>query len=84
MLGKSRVNRRLHRIQDLFLTLFRLLGETCKDLNSRYVYVLDRCPIVACDNYRICRSHVYQGDVWCDRQPVLATAGKLSTACYLL
>ncbi len=28
MLGKSRFNRRLHRIQDLFLTLFHLLGET--------------------------------------------------------
>jgi hypothetical protein len=28
MFSKSRFNRRLYRIQDLFMTLFRLLGET--------------------------------------------------------
>jgi hypothetical protein len=64
MLGKSRFNRRLHRIQDLFLTLFRLLGETWKDLNSQSVYVIDSYPIAACDNYRICRSRRYQGEEW--------------------
>ena len=30
MMCKSRFNRRLHRTQDLFLTLFRVLGETWK------------------------------------------------------
>lgn len=64
MLGKSRFNRRLHRIQDLFLTLFRLLGETWKELNSHSVYVIDSYPIPACDNYRICRSRRYQGEAW--------------------
>jgi hypothetical protein len=64
MLGKSRFNRRLHRIQELFLNLFRLLGETWKELNDHSVYVLDSCPIAACDNYRICRSRRYQGEVW--------------------
>jgi hypothetical protein len=59
MLGKSRLNRRLHRIQDLFLTLFRLLGETWKELNSHCVYVIDSYPIACCDNYRICRSRLY-------------------------
>jgi hypothetical protein len=34
MLSKSRFNRWLHRVQELFLTLFHLLGETWKDLNS--------------------------------------------------
>jgi hypothetical protein len=64
MLGKSRFNRRLHRIQGLFLTLFRLLGETWKELNSHCVYVIDSYPIASCDNYRICRSHRYRGEAW--------------------
>ena len=68
MLGKSRFNRRLHRIQELFMTLFHLLGETCKDLNSQSVYVLDSFPIPACDNYRICRSRRYSGEEWRGRQ----------------
>ncbi len=68
MLSKSRFNRRLHRIQDLFLTLFHLLGETWKELNPQSVYVLDSYPLAACDNYRICRSRRYQGEVWRGRQ----------------
>lgn len=64
MLSKSRFNRRLHRIQDLFLTLFRLLGETWKHLNSQSIYVLDSYPVAACDNYRIFRSRRYQGEAW--------------------
>jgi len=64
MLSKSRFNRRLHRIHDLFLTLFRMLGETWKDLNSNSIYVIDSYPIAACDNYRICRSRRYQGVAW--------------------
>jgi hypothetical protein len=64
MLSKSRFNRRLHRIHDLFLTLFHLLGETWKGLNTQSIYVLDSFPIAACDNYRIPRSKRYQGEVW--------------------
>jgi hypothetical protein len=64
MLSKSRFNRRLHRIQDLFLTLFKLLGETWKELNSQSIDVIDSYPIAACDNYRICRSRRYRGEVW--------------------
>jgi hypothetical protein len=54
----------LNRIQDLFLTLFRLLGETWKDLNSQSIYVIDSFPIASCDNYRICRSRRYRGETW--------------------
>ncbi len=46
------------------MTLFRLLGETWKDLNSQSIYVLDSYPIAACDNYRIIRSRRYHGEVW--------------------
>jgi len=61
MLSKSRFNRRLHRIADLFLTLFLRLGETWKKLNERSVYVIDSYPISVCDNYRIKRSKIYSG-----------------------
>ena len=64
MLIKSRLNRRLHRIHDLFLTLFNLLGETWKALNSKSIYVVDSYPVASCDNYRISRSRRYQGEEW--------------------
>lgn len=64
MLGKSRFNRRLHRIAELFLTLFLRLGETWKQLNEKSVYVIDSFPIAVCDNYRICRSRIYRGEDW--------------------
>jgi hypothetical protein len=64
MLGKSRFNRRLHRIADLFLTLFLRLGESWKKLNERSTYVIDSFPIAVCDNYRIMRSKIYTGEDW--------------------
>ena len=51
MLSASRFNRRLHRIAELFLTLFLRLGETWKKLNEKSVYVIDSYPIAVCDNY---------------------------------
>jgi hypothetical protein len=62
MVSRSRFNRRLHRIADLFLTLFLQLGETWKHLNEKSVYVIDSYPIAVCDNYRIRRSHIYHGE----------------------
>jgi hypothetical protein len=62
MLSASRFNRRLHRIADLFLTLFLRLGETWKKLNEKSVYVIDSYPIAVCDNDRIKRSKIYHGD----------------------
>lgn len=60
MLGKSRFNRRWHRNADLFLTLFSLLGQTWKQLNSNSIYVIDSFPVAACDNYRIQRCRLYR------------------------
>jgi len=62
MLGKSRFNRRWHRNAGLFLTLFSLLGETWKQLNSNSIYVIDSFPVAACDNYRIQRCRLYRGE----------------------
>ena len=64
MLSRSRFCRRLHRISDLFLTLFLSLGEYWKVLNERSSYVLDSYPIAACDNYRIPHCKLYQGEAW--------------------
>ncbi len=59
MLGKSRFNRRLHGISELFLTVFQVLGEIFKRLNTDSVYVIDSFPIAACDNIRIPRARRY-------------------------
>jgi hypothetical protein len=64
MLGPSRFNRRLHRICDLFLTLFAVLGETWKELNAETIYSIDSFPVAACDNYRIRRCKLYRGEAY--------------------
>jgi hypothetical protein len=55
-LSRSRVNRRLHRLTDLFLVLFELLGYTWKQRNTASVEVSDRFPVAVCDNDRIPRA----------------------------
>ena len=62
MLSASRFNRRLHRIKPLFLTLFAVLGEQFKQMNSETVYLIDTFPLAACDNIRIRRSRRYRGE----------------------
>ena len=64
MLSKSRFNRRLHRVKPLFLRLFALLGEHWKALNADSIYIIDTFPVVACDNYRIRRCRLYQGEAY--------------------
>lgn len=60
MLSKSRLNRRLHRITPLFGSLFGLLGEAWKELNSSSAYIIDTFPIAALDNIRIRRARLYR------------------------
>jgi hypothetical protein len=62
MLSPSRFNRRLHRVKELFLTLFAFLGEHWKALNITSVYIIDSIPIASCDNIRISRSRRYRGE----------------------
>jgi Transposase DDE domain len=62
MFSPSRFNRRLHRVKDLFLTLFAFIGEHGKEVNSESVYIIDSFPIASCDNIRIKRSRRYQGE----------------------
>lgn len=60
-LRASRFSRRVHRVKDLFLTLFALRSAHWKELNSESVYVIDSFPIASCDNIRIKRSRRYRG-----------------------
>jgi hypothetical protein len=55
MLSKSQFNRRLHAVSDLLLMVFRVLGETFKQLNASSLYIIDSFPVAACDNIRIQR-----------------------------
>jgi len=62
MLSRSRLNRRLHRLTDLFVRLFDLLGYTWKQLNTESVYAIDSFPIGVCDNCRIPRAKLYRDE----------------------
>ncbi len=62
MVSKSRFSRRLHRIKELFIILFDLLGQTWKTLNTDAIYVIDSLPIAVCDNIRIRRSKIYSDE----------------------
>jgi len=64
MLSKSRFNRRWHRSVDLFWALFNLLGETWKQLNEDSISIVDSFPVAVCDNCRILRCRIYQGEDW--------------------
>ena len=64
MLSASRYSRRLHRIKDLFLTLFAVLSDHYKTLNREAIYIIDSFPIASCDNIRIKRSRRYQGTTY--------------------
>jgi hypothetical protein len=59
MVSKSRFSRRLHRMKELFILLFDLLGNIWKTLNEDAIYVIDSFPVAVCDNIRIRRSKIY-------------------------
>ena len=52
------------RIPQLFQTLFEYLAETAKARNPDGIYGIDSFPIPVCDNIRISRSRLYQGEGW--------------------
>lgn len=55
MFSKSQFNRRLDALRTLLLLVFRVLGETFKQLNAPSLYIIDSFPVAACDNIRIKR-----------------------------
>ena len=64
MLSRSRLNRRLHALQDLVVYLLQVLGAVFKQLNASSVYIIDSFPIAACDNIRIPRAKRYQDECY--------------------
>lgn len=64
MLDKSRFCRRLHRLADLLLALFYTLGKQLKDMAGAATYRLDSFPVAVCDNIRISRCRILQGEVY--------------------
>lgn len=62
-LSKSRLNRRLHALPlELWHTLFGLLGQVFKDHNPDNLYTIDSMPFPACDNIRIQRCVLLEGE----------------------
>ncbi len=64
MLGHSRYNRRLHRIPHLFQILFEYFAQISKSNNPNGIYAIDTYPVAVCDNIRISRCRLYQGEEW--------------------
>lgn len=71
MLGKSRFCRRLHRLSEFLLALFFYLGKRLKDMAGAATYRLDSFPVAVCDNIRICRSKLLQGEVFRGRHAAM-------------
>lgn len=63
-LSRSRLCRRLARVQTQFVTLFRLLGEVAKEQNDDNIYIIDSLPVAVCDNYRIRRCRIYRTEAY--------------------
>ena len=64
MLSRSRFSRRLSRLGDLVEAIFHQLGLTLKELNVESRYSLDSFPVALCDNIRISRCRLAQGESW--------------------
>ena len=58
MLSKSRLRRRLHRMQEIFLVLCDLVAQTWKTLGNDAIYVMESFPLSVCDHMRIPRSTI--------------------------
>ena len=48
----------------MFQTLFQVLAEGFKAKNTNDIYSIGTYLVAVCDNTRISRSHLYQGETW--------------------
>lgn len=63
MLSESRLNRRIHAVDDyVWQALFNIIAETFKSRNKGQEYITDSFPVPVCDNIRISRSKIFQGE----------------------
>ncbi|MFD2788099.1 IS982 family transposase [Hymenobacter rubripertinctus] len=63
-LDKSGFTRQLHRLHDTLKYLFFALGQHLKQLNTEARYVIDSFPVPVCDNVRISRSQLLEGEAY--------------------
>jgi hypothetical protein len=61
ILGKSRFNRRLHKIGEFLSELFFYTGQAIKDMNLKTTYSIDSFPVSVCQNIRIANSRIVRG-----------------------
>ena len=65
MLSESRLNRRIHAIDDyVWESLFFILAAAFEEKNAGREYIIDSFPIPVCDNIRIGRSKIFQGEAF--------------------
>lgn len=63
MPSESRLNRRIHALDaDIWETLFLFISEAFKNSSTGKEYILDSFPVPVCDNIRISRSKIFQGE----------------------
>ena len=63
-LDKSNLNRHLHRLTQVLVSIFIALGESIKQLNTQSRYLIDSFPVAVCKNIRIKRSKLLQNDAY--------------------
>jgi hypothetical protein len=63
-LDKSGFTRQLHRLHDTLKQLFFSVGQHLKALNTEARYVIDSFPVAVCDNVRIRRSQLLEGEAY--------------------
>jgi hypothetical protein len=68
MLDKSRFCRRLHRLEALLCSLFFQVGHQLKTIAGASDYAIDSFPVAVCDNIRISRCKLLQGEQWRGKQ----------------
>jgi Transposase DDE domain len=68
MLDKSRFCRRLHGLEFLLCSLFFQVGQQLKTIAGASDYVIDSFPVAVCDNIRISRCKLLQGEQWRGKQ----------------
>lgn len=62
MISESRLNRRWHALSHLVLNIFEHLSYSLKQQNQSQQYLLDSFPLEVCDNIRIRRCRLLQGE----------------------
>lgn len=61
-LDKSNLNRHLHRLTEVLISLFMALGRSLKELNTQSRYLIDSFPVAVCKNIRIKRNKLLKGE----------------------